>query len=309
MRSRPSTNLQTTLAAAVTLEGVGAHSGRPARIVLSPGDAGSGVVFSRGGRASAVDASIAALARNVSSTDLSVRIGAGEGSVATIEHLMAALNGLGVDNAVVDIDGPEVPAMDGSAAAFVAAIDEAGVVPLPAPRRAILLRAPVRVCDGAAWAELAPAPAGGFHMDVEISFPGAPIGRMRRRLSLTPARFRAELARARTFGFLGDAERLWRSGLALGASLDNTVVIAEERILNPEGLRFADEFVRHKMLDVLGDLALAGAPIIGAFRSYRGGHRLNLALLETLLATPGAYEIVGAAEQSARPTARVGAGR
>jgi UDP-3-O-[3-hydroxymyristoyl] N-acetylglucosamine deacetylase len=167
----------------------------------------------------------------------------------------------------------------------------------------------VRVADGASWAELAPAPAGGLHLDVEIAYPGAPIGRMRRRLALTPSRFRTELARARTFGFLAEAERLWRAGLALGASLDNTVVIAEDRVLNPEGLRFPDEFLRHKMLDVVGDLALAGAPIIGAFRSYRGGHRLNLALVEALLTTPGACELVGDAEQSARPAAHVGAAR
>jgi UDP-3-O-[3-hydroxymyristoyl] N-acetylglucosamine deacetylase len=309
MRSRESTTLQTTLAAAVTIEGVGAHSGRPSRIVLSPGDAGSGIVFQRGGRGFGPDMSIAASWRNVSSAELSTRIGAGDAAIATIEHLMAALGGLRVDNAVIDIDGPEVPAMDGSAAGFVAAIDEAGLVVLPAPRRALVLRAPVRVSDGAAWAELAPAPDGGFHIDVEISFPGAPIGRMRRRLALSPARFRAELARARSFGFLADAERLWRAGLALGAGLDNTVVITDGRVLNPEGLRYADEFVRHKMLDVVGDLALAGAPIIGAFRSYRGGHRLNLALLEALLATPDAYELIGEAEQGARPAARAKAAR
>jgi UDP-3-O-[3-hydroxymyristoyl] N-acetylglucosamine deacetylase len=296
--------MQTTLGAAVALDGVGAHSGLASRLLLAPAEAGSGIVFTRLG---GVD-SLRAEARNVSSTDLCVRLGSGAASISTIEHLMATLRGLRVDNVAIEVDGPEVPAMDGSAAAFVAAIDEAGIVALAAPRRAIVIRAPVRVADGAAWAELSPAPAGGFSMDVEISYAAAPIGRMRRRMRLTPASFRAEIARARTFGFLSDAERLWREGRALGASLDNTIVLSDGRALNPQGLRFADEFVRHKMLDVLGDLALAGAPIVGAFRSYRGGHRLNLALVETLLATPSAFAIVGGERRPrARPAARMGA--
>ncbi|WP_244613210.1 UDP-3-O-acyl-N-acetylglucosamine deacetylase [Methylosinus sp. Ce-a6] len=307
MTARRSTSMQTTLAAAVALEGVGAHGGLRSRLLLSPADAGSGIVFTR---LAAADAPLLAQARNVSSTDLRVRLGAGEASVSTIEHLLAALRGLEIDNVAIDVDGPEIPAMDGSAAAFVAAIDEAGVVALEAPRRYLEIRAPVRVADGAAWAELSPAPAGGFHMDVEISYAAAPIGRQRRRMRVTPASFRAEIARARTFGFLSDAERLWREGRALGASLDNTIVIADGRALNPQGLRFADEFVRHKMLDVLGDLTLAGAPIIGAFRSYRGGHRLNLALVETLLATPSAFALVGGArEPRARRAARAAIAR
>lgn len=290
--------MQTTLAAAVALEGVGAHCGARSRLVLSPAEASSGIVFTRLAGASAP---LRGEARNVTSTDLCVRLGGGESSIATIEHLLAALRGLGVDNVLIDVDGPEIPAMDGSAAAFVAAIDEAGIVELGAPRLYLEIRAPVRVSDGAAWAELSPAPAGGFHMDVEISYASAPIGRQRRRMRVTPASFRAEIARARTFGFLSDAERLWRAGRALGASLDNTIVIADGQTLNPQGLRFADEFVRHKMLDVLGDLALAGAPIIGAFRSYRGGHRLNLALVETLLSTPLAFAFIGGAQ---KPRAR-----
>jgi UDP-3-O-[3-hydroxymyristoyl] N-acetylglucosamine deacetylase len=302
--ARRTTTHQTTLAAQATISGVGAHSGRPARIVLSPADAGSGVVFMRGGRAFGPDALIAAVRRNVTSTDLCVRLGDGAAAVSTIEHLMAALRGLRVDNALIDIDGPEVPAMDGSAAAFVEAIDEAGIVALPAPRRVLRVLEPVRVADGAAWAELAPA-SDGFHIDVEIAYATAPIGRMRRALTLTQESFRAELARARSFGFIEDAERLWRAGLALGASLDNTVVVADGRVLNPEGLRFADEFVRHKMLDVVGDLALAGAPIVGAFRSFRGGHRLNLALVEAVLARPSAFALLGEAEsRPSRPDAR-----
>lgn len=207
------------------------------------------------------------------------RLADGGASASTVEHLMAALAALRIDNALILLDADEAPAMDGSARDFVAAIDEAGVVPLAAARRALRVVKPVRVSDGASWAELRPAPSG-LHLDVEISFPG-PIGRQRLALDLTPESFRRELADARSFGFLRDAERLWREGLALGADLDNTLVFDERVALNPEGLRFADECVRHKMLDVVGDLALAGAPIIGAFRSYRGGHALNVALIES----------------------------
>jgi UDP-3-O-[3-hydroxymyristoyl] N-acetylglucosamine deacetylase len=302
MPARQTTTMQTTLAGHVTLEGIGAHSGQPARVTLAPADAGTGVLFvscDARGRETAIPAHWT----RVASTDLCVRIGADGASVSTVEHLMAAMRGLGVDNATVYVDGPEIPAMDGSAGAFVDAIDEAGVVALSAPRRTLVIREAVRVEQGASWAELAPA-ASGFHLDVEISYPGDAIGRRRSRFALTRETFRRDLARARTFGFLRDAERLWREGLALGASLENTLVLADDRVLNPEGLRFADEFVRHKTLDVIGDLALIGAPILGAFRSYRGGHRLNLALIEAVLARPRAFTLVGGAPRrhsSARP--------
>ncbi|QGM98308.1 UDP-3-O-acyl-N-acetylglucosamine deacetylase [Methylocystis parvus] len=276
---------QTTLARAVSLSGCGVHSGAPARLTLAPAAAGGGVVFNISG----VD--IVADWRAVDATQLRTRLRADGASVSTVEHLLAALSGLGVDNALVEVEGDEIPAMDGSAEAFVAAIDEAGVVPLAAPRAFLRVVAPVRVADGAGWAELAPATTG-LSLDVEIAF-GGRIGRQRRILNVTPDVFRRELARARSFGFLRDAERLWRDGLALGASLDNTVVLDGGAVLNPQGLRYADEFVRHKMLDVVGDLSLAGAPIIGAFRSYRGGHALNVALLEAAM-QEGAFELVGA---------------
>lgn len=251
------------------------HGGAPARVILAPASAGSGVVFTVRG----VD--IVADWRVVDATQLRTRLAADGASVSTVEHLLAALAGLGVDNATIEVDGGEIPAMDGSADAFVAAIDEAGVVPLAAPRGYLRVVAPVRVSDGAGWAELTPAPAG-LRLDVEIAF-GGRIGRQRRAMDLTPDSFRADLACARSFGFLRDAERFWRAGLAIGASLDNTVVLDGETVLNPQGLRYADEFVRHKMLDVVGDLSLAGAPIIGAFRSYRGGHALNLALIRAAM--------------------------
>jgi len=281
---------QTSLARAVALRGRGAHTGRDVRMILSPAGAGAGVVFALpgagGGRL------VEARWSRVDATQLRTRIESGGAAVDTVEHLMAALSGLGVDNALVELDGPEVPAMDGSALSFVVAVEDAGVVPLSAPRRVLKVLEPVRVADGAAWAELRPASAG-LHLDVEIAFPGRLVGRQRLALEVTRETFRRELAPARSFGFLRDAERLWREGLALGASLDNTVALDGDRVLNPQGLRFADEFVRHKALDVVGDLALAGAPIIGAFRSYRGGHGLNLALVEKLMTTRGACAWIG----------------
>jgi UDP-3-O-[3-hydroxymyristoyl] N-acetylglucosamine deacetylase len=261
------------------------HGDRPARITLHPAPADMGVVFSVDG----VD--LRADWRNVDATQLRTRLSFGSASVSTVEHLLAAFAGLGVDNAYVTVEGDEIPAMDGSSEAFVAAVDEAGLVKLPASRARLHVTAPVRVSQGAAWAEL--TPARGLSLDVEIAFE-RPVGRQRRVLHMTPESFRREVAPARSFGFLRDAERLWRAGLALGANLDNTVVLDGATALNPHGLRFPDECVRHKMLDVLGDLALAGAPIVGAFRSFRGGHALNLALLEAAMRAGALERRVGA---------------
>lgn len=287
--------MQRTLARSVSLAGRGAHGDRRICLTLAPAGADSGVVFSIAG------AEIEAHWSRVDATRLRTRLSAEGAAVSTVEHLMAALAALQIDNALILLDGDEVPALDGSARDFVAAIDEAGVRALPVPRRALRVTKPVRVADGAGWAELRPADRG-LHLDVEIAFSGGP-GRQRLALDLTPESFRRELAFARSFGFLGDAERLWREGLALGAGLDNTIVFDGDRVLNPLGLRAPDECVRHKMLDAVGDLALAGAPLIGAFRSYRGGHGLNLALLE---AAAGAGALVPefslvAAEQAHRP--------
>lgn len=269
------TTRQTTLARPATLSGRGVHGDRPARAALLPAAADSGIVFIVDG------AELRADWRGVDATQLRMRLSSGEASLSTVEHLMAALAGLGLDNALIIVEGDEIPAMDGSAQPFVEAIDEAGVVELAAPRGFLRVAEPVRVSQGAGWAELVPA-AQGLSLDVEIAFE-EPIGRQRRRLALTPQSFRAELARARSFGFLRDAERLWRAGLALGATLENTVVLDGVTVLNPQGLRYADECLRHKMLDVVGDLALAGAPIVGAFRSFRGGHGLTMALIEAAM--------------------------
>jgi UDP-3-O-[3-hydroxymyristoyl] N-acetylglucosamine deacetylase len=229
------------------------------------------------------------------------------GSVATVEHILAALSGLGIDNALIEIDGPEMPIMDGSAQDFVEAIDQAGVTTLGVARRYLKVLKPVRVEDGRAFSELAPA-SHGLRLEVEIDFPCKIIGRQYKAMDLDPWTFRRELARARTFGFLRDVEQLWKAGFALGSSLENSVALDGERVLNPEGLRFPDEFVRHKMLDAVGDLALAGAPIIGSYRSYCSGHRLNVGVLEALFSDRSAYTFVEAPRRREGGYASIGLG-
>jgi UDP-3-O-[3-hydroxymyristoyl] N-acetylglucosamine deacetylase len=290
---------QTTLRRRTSVSGIGVHSGVPISLTMSPAEADCGVVFVRSGRNGQPEREMRATAGSVTSTDLATVLGDESGTfVSTVEHVMAALCGLGVDNCIVEIDGPEAPIMDGSAAAYVAAIDKAGIASLPASRRYFKVLKPVRAIKGNAFGEFKPYDRG-FRVDVEIDFDHPLIGRQSLGLDLDPAVFRREIARARTFGFMRDVSKLWSSGYALGASLENTVVVAEDRILNPEGLRYGDEFVRHKLLDAIGDLALAGAPILGAYRSVRGGHKLNHAVLAALLSDPTAWTFV---EQ--RPPAR-----
>jgi UDP-3-O-[3-hydroxymyristoyl] N-acetylglucosamine deacetylase len=200
---------------------------------------------------------------------------------------------------MIEIDGPEVPIMDGSAEPFVAAIDQAGIVTQAATRSYIQVLKPVRVARGDAFGELRPY-SRGFRVEVEIEFDHALIGRQSLAIDVDPASFRREVARARTFGFMRDVAKLWSAGYALGATFENTLVVTENRVLNPDGVRFADEFVRHKALDAIGDLALAGAPLLGAYRSVRGGHKLNHAVLSALIADPTAWTIVEASQLARR---------
>ncbi|MFO1116313.1 MAG: UDP-3-O-acyl-N-acetylglucosamine deacetylase [Beijerinckiaceae bacterium] len=281
---------QHTLREAVVINGVGVHSGKASRLTIHPAEAGAGVSFCRADS----DATAPAIWSQVCATELCTALRVGDGALATVEHVMAALAGLGVDNALVEIEGAEAPVLDGSAAAIVAAIDEAGLRPQAAQRRRLEILKTVRVERGPAFAELSPADSG-FTLDVEIDFAHAAIGRQRRRLALDPSSFRREIARARTFGFVSDLEKLWRAGFALGASLENSIAIDASGVLNPEGLRYRDEFVRHKMLDAIGDLALAGAPIRGLFRSHCGGHALNHAVLKALFADPHAWRMTSEA--------------
>jgi UDP-3-O-[3-hydroxymyristoyl] N-acetylglucosamine deacetylase len=285
---------QTTLRQKSAVTGVGVHSGLPVTLTLRPAKAHTGIVFARTDLPPGRDSEVRADVRAVTGTDFATVLGDADGPLcSTAEHVLAALSGLGVDNAIVSLDGPEVPIMDGSAAPFVAAIDRAGIVTLPAARRYIKVLRPVRVAHGSALGELRPN-AAGFRLDVEIDFDHPLIGRQGLSLELDQNSFRTELARARTFGFMRDVAKLWSAGYALGASFENTLVVTESRVLNPEGTRFPDEFVRHKALDAVGDLALAGAPLLATYRSVRGGHKLNHAVLSALMADRSAWTYVEA---------------
>ena len=284
-------DFQTTLKSRVTLSGVGVHGGKPVSIHFNPADPDTGIVFNRIDEDGSQQ-EIRALVSEIGATDLSTVLGDPSGAhVATVEHLMAALFALGIDNLSIDIDGPEVPILDGSAAMFVDAFDQAGIERQDVKRRYIKVTKPVRMDAGNSWAEF--RPHDGTRFEVEIDFDSPAIGRQAFAANIDPETFRKEIARARTFGFMKDVERLWAAGYALGSSLDNSVVIGDDhRIINAGGLRYENEFVRHKLLDAMGDLALAGARFIGCFRSWRGGHRLNAAALRRLLSDRSAFEVV-----------------
>jgi UDP-3-O-[3-hydroxymyristoyl] N-acetylglucosamine deacetylase len=292
---------QTTLRSDATVAGIGVHSGSPVTLTLHPAEANTGIVFVRPGLNGQCDRELVAEYRSVTATEFATVLGDQTGpAVSTTEHVLAALHGLGVDNVVVEVDGPEVPIMDGSAEPFVAAIDQAGIATLPAPRRYIKVLKSVQVGKNGCSGELRPY-ARGLRVETEIEFDSPLIGRQTFAMDVEPEGFRRELARARTFGFMRDVAKLWSAGYALGASLENTVVVAENRVLNAEGVRFPDEFVRHKAVDAIGDLALAGAPLIGAYRSTRGGHKLNHAVLTALMADQSAWTYVEMPETVRRP--------
>ena len=291
---------QTTLRSQASVTGVGVHSGLPVSLILGPASIDAGFIFVRTS-ANSADRQVRALAKSVTSTELATVLGDQQGPVvSTAEHVLAALRGMGVDNATIEVDGPEVPIMDGSAAAFVAAIDQAGIVEQSAPRRFIQVLKPVQAKLGEAFGELRPY-GRGFRVEAEIDFANPVIGHQNFTLDVTPESFRREISRARTFGCMNDFAKLWNAGFALGASFENSMVFDDERLLNAEGLRYADECVRHKVLDVIGDLSLAGLPLIGAYRSMRGGHKLNHAVLTALLADRTAWRVVEGQPVARRP--------
>lgn len=279
--------MQATLSRSISFTGVGLHGGRPARMAIRPAPPGAGIWFCRVDESDR-DQMIPARFDAVSDTRLCTVLSNAAGvSVSTVEHVMAALAGCGVDNALVDIDGPEIPIMDGSAQVFVDAIRTAGLAFTDTARRALRILAPVMVERGDARAEL--HPADGFSMDFAIAFDDPAIGAQRHALRLEGDAFATELADSRTFTRLAEIEQLRAHGLAQGGSLDNAVVVDGARVLNPGGLRRPDEFVRHKMLDAVGDLALAGAPIVGRYVGVKAGHALTNTLLRALFARSDAW--------------------
>jgi len=277
---------QHTLARAAPIAGVGLHSGVAVHGAIRPAPANAGIRFVRSDLGG--DNVIAARAEAVTQTRLGTVIANAAGAeVSTIEHLMSALAGLGVDNATVELDGPEAPIFDGSSQAFVELIDAAGLKRQSASRHYIEIMQTVEIMDGDKRASL--SPAAGFEMAFEIDFKSAAIGTQLIDVELDEAAYRREIAPARTFGFLHEVEALRKMGLARGGTMENCLVIDGDVLINPEGLRFEDEFVRHKALDALGDLYLLGAPLIGRYESVRGGHELNNALARALLGRPAAW--------------------
>ena len=278
---------QKTLRNSISCTGVGVHGGQLVNMTLKPAPADTGVIFRRTDVADEV-AEIPARFDTVTELVMCTTIANDAGvKVATIEHLMAALSGSGVDNVIVEIDGPEVPVMDGSSAPFIFLIECADTVELDQPRRYIKILKEVEVRDGDAVAVL--TPGDNISVSFEIEFDNKRIGQQQCRVNLRNGAFKKELSRARTFGFLSELEQLKSMGLAKGGSLDNAIVLSGEDILNEEGLRYDDEFVRHKALDAVGDLYLAGSQIIGQFTGYRSGHALNTKLLHAVLQDDDAW--------------------
>lgn len=291
-------HLQHTLKSPAAFSGVGIHSGRLLNVTIAPAAAGSGIVFLRNDVTDR-DPRIPARVENVVETRLGTVVGNRDGvSVSTIEHLMASLSALGVDNAVVSVDGPEIPIMDGSCHPFVGIVDGVGRKPQHARRAYLEILETVTVADGDKHASL--SPAEDFQVAFEIQFDAAAIGRQRIDLSVDEAVFRDQLADNRTFGFLHEVDALRAAGLARGGNLDNVVVIDGGAVLNPQGLRRHDEFVRHKALDAIGDLYLLGAPLIGRYEGLYAGHGLNNVLARALLARPSAWRMTSAPEALAR---------
>jgi len=277
---------QRTVAKRVSCTGVGLHSGAPATLTLAPAVADSGVSFVR----MDLGVEIPAHSSRVTDTTLSTNLGAGAARVHTVEHVLSALTGMGIDNCRVEVDGPEIPILDGSAAAFVAMIREAGIAEQRRGKRFLVVERPVEVRDGDKFARFEPAESLSIEFTVDFKHPL--VTDQAFRFAFSDRAFEREVARARTFCFLRDIEQMKAMGLAKGGSLENAIVVDEFSILNPEGLRFPDEFARHKVLDAIGDLSLAGMPIIGRFVAYKSGHGLNQALVKKILGDPLCHRVV-----------------
>jgi UDP-3-O-[3-hydroxymyristoyl] N-acetylglucosamine deacetylase len=275
---------QRTIANPASLSGAGVHSGKAVRLTVRPAAPGTGVTFVRSDLA---DAAIPASAVAVSTTMMGTNLTNGDASVATVEHFLAACAGVGVDNVLAELAGPELPILDGSSKPCVDLLLQAGLAEQDAPRRVLKILKPVEVREGAKFARL--SPGAGFEMRIAIDYPSKAIGRQAISFTMKPGAFAKDIGWARTFGFKKDAEALYAQGKALGASMDNTIVIEGDAILNEGGLKAPDEFVRHKMLDVVGDLFLAGGRIEGLYEAEQPGHALNNRLLRTLFADATAF--------------------
>src|SRR6478735_4351612 len=292
---------QRTLRTAIRTTGVGLHTGARVELNLRPAAPDTGIVFHRVDLAKPV--SIPALAVNVGDTRLSSTLRHDGASISTVEHLMSALAGLGIDNLHVDVAGPELPIMDGSASPFVFLLQSAGIAEQPAAKRYLRVVAPVEVRDGDKWARF--EPFAGFKLEFTIDFPHPVFGSENRHVVVDFAEhsYIKEVARARTFGFMQDVEAMRAAGLGLGGSLQNAIVLDEFKVLNSEGLRYDNEFVRHKVLDAIGDLYLLGNPLIGQYTAYKSGHALNNKLCRALLARADAFEIATFTDETTVPAA------
>jgi UDP-3-O-[3-hydroxymyristoyl] N-acetylglucosamine deacetylase len=294
---------QRTLKNSIRATGVGLHSGQKVFMSLLPAGPDTGVIFRRVDLETPVE--IPAYALNVGATELASTLMKDGAKVATVEHLMSAIAGLGIDNCVVELSAPEVPIMDGSSGPFVFLIQSAGIQEQDAPKRFIRIRQPVQVQDGDKYARF--EPYEGFRVSFSIDFrhPVFKTSRQTATVDFSTTSFVKEVSRARTFGFMRDVESMRSKNLALGGSLDNAVVLDEYRVLNNEGLRYEDEFVRHKILDAIGDLYLLGHSLIGSYTAYKSGHQLNNKLLRALIADPRAWEEVTFQDESKAPIAYV----
>ena len=284
---------QRTVAAPISFSGYGVHSGLPVTLSIKPAAADTGISISRELGDGRVTLPVPVHFSRVTRTTLCTTLDLGDSvSAATVEHVMSALSGMGVDNALITLDGAECPILDGSARPFADAIMRVGLEIQPAQRKFLKVLRAVTVRNNDAFAAL--EPYNGRALDLEIDFDSKVIGRQRMIFDWTPRRYYEDVSRARTFGFVRDAKILRQAGYALGSSIDNSITVDNDKILNPNGLRYEDEFVRHKLLDAIGDLALGGLPIWGRFRSYKGGHALNAHVLAGLFSNQANYEIVSA---------------
>lgn len=280
--------LQRTLSKPVSFNGIGLHTGDLINVTLRPADANTGIVFHRTDGEQTV--SIRACSDNVVDTRLATVLGKGDFKISTVEHLMASLYAFDIDNLHIDIDGPEVPIMDGSAVEFVRIIRETGLSNLKQSRKYLAIRKPISVIDGEKRISI--IPSRFFRVTSDIAFDHPSIALQNRSIKLSTEVFTRDIARARTFGFLKEVEYLKANGLARGGSLDNAVVINDEGVMNPDGLRYTDEFVRHKILDTIGDFSLIGYPILGHIRTYKAGHDINHKTVQKILAAPDCWQLV-----------------